>query len=313
MSESTSESAFDLQRSIEGLLDAASSVDSSAVREAVHKTRIDNPTALPEDIAKMIIGQQSLMSGLLGAGTGLLGAPFLVATLPADLVKMLKLQTFTIHSVAYAYGYSAETTDFKTDASLILSNNSFDEISRSLQKMLEAQMEQAFKELDLELTPEELQELQPESTWNLGATVNQAAKKSAATTAVKLGVSHSSKYIAKAAVRLGGNALRDQALKRVPQLLRGMAWSVAGKKIAEKTIQRGVSRAVPVLGAVVGGGMDWWAIQQVGNVAIDYYKNDGPEHLKALTEIFGKVPAEDLNEDNPFSSSDLDQLFAIPW
>ena len=309
MPEPTAASSFDLQRSIEGLLDTVSSVDFSTVREAVHKARIDKPAASSEDIAKAIIGQQSLMSGLLGAGTGLLGAPFLVATLPADLVKMLKLQTFTIHSVAYAYGYSAVTTDFKTDASLILSHNSFNEISRSLQQMLADQMEQAFRELDLELTPEELQDLQSESSWNLGATVNQAAKKSAATTAVKLGVSYGSKHIAKAAVRLGGNALRDQALKRVPQMLRGMAWSLAGKKIAEKTIQRGVSRAVPVLGAVVGGGMDWWAIQQVGNVAIDYYKNDGPKHLEALTEIFGKTPSEDVNEDNPFSSSDLDNLF----
>jgi hypothetical protein len=42
-------------------------------------------------------------------------------------------------------------------------------------------------------------------------------------------------------------------------------------------------------------------------------KNDGPEHLKALTEIFGKAPFEDLDEDNPFLSSDLDELFAISW
>lgn len=317
MSESTPASAFDLQRSIEGLLDAATSVDFSAVREAVHKTRIDNPKALPEDIAKTIIGQQSLMSGLLGAGTGLLGAPFLVATLPADLVKTLKLQTFTIHSVAYAYGYSAETTDFKTDAALILSNNSFEEIARSLDQMLAAQMAQSLKELGVELSPEELQELNNSgSGWNLGAAVAQATTKSAATTAVKFGVSHGSKHLAKAAVRLGGNALRDHALKSVPKLLRGMAWSLGAKKIAEKTIQRGVSRAVPVLGAVVGGGMDWWTIQQVGNVAIDYYKNNGPEHLKALTENFGVTPIDDdlysgidFDEGNPFLSSDLDELF----
>ncbi len=262
-----SNSTSDLQQSIISFLDTVSSTDLALVQATVDKAYLKNPLAAPEDIAKTITSKQSLISGVLGAGTGFLGAPFLVATLPADVIKMLKLQTFTIHSVAYAYGYSAETTDLKTDASLILSNNSFEEISQSLKQLAKAQIEQAMKDLSLQR-----------------ATAAQATK-AQTSTAMKSIVSSSSKHIAQAAVKLGGNALRDQALKNVPQLLRGAVWSVAGKKIAEKTIQRGVSRVIPVVGAVVGGGLDWWTIQQVGNVAIDYYKNGGPEYLRKIMNI----------------------------
>lgn len=270
MSKSPSESTSALQQSIISLLDATSSVDFSSVQTAIDKAYIKDPQAAPEEIARAITSQQSLMSGLLGAGTGFLGAPFIVATLPADLVKMLKFQTFTIYSVACAYGYSDKTTDLKTDVSLILANNSFDEIRQSLKQLAKDQIEQVSNDIVLQR-----------------AAAAQATK-AKASTLVKSVATSSSKQIAQVAVKLGGNALRDHALKQVPQLLRGAVWSVAGKKIAEKTIQRGVSRAVPVLGAVVGGGLDWWAIQKVGDVAIDYYKNDGPEYYQKVTKLFSE-------------------------
>lgn len=367
---STSESAFDLQRSIEGLLDAASSVDFSAVREAVHKKRAENPKALPEEIARMMIQDQANWSGLVGAGTGLFGLPLLVVTLPVSLLKTLKLQAFTIQSVAYAYGYSAETTDFKTDASLILSNKSFDEISRRLQEMFVAQIEQACTDPEASLDHEERDH---QSRQNLKVAVTQTAAKVATSTAVKSTLSNNSKYIAQGAVHAGKTVyevtwyvstqlmpqlvqrasafplIRDALLKagtrgmskltqsavtsplsqkvvvglsKVIQSLGSIdfvkesAWRLFGKQVAEKGASRVLSRAVPVVGAVISGGMDWWAIQQVGNVAIDYYKNNGPEHLQALTEIFGMTTSDDwysdidFDQDNPFMSIDLDDLFS---
>jgi len=304
----------------------------------------------------------------MGAGTGLLGLPLLVATLPVALVKTLQLQAFTIQGVAYAYGYSAETTDFKTDASLILSNKSFDDISRSLQKMLAAQIEQAFTDLESEL---EREEQNHQSSHNLKATVAQAATKIATATAVKSTISHSSRYVAQGAAHLGKDAILNFSTQLLPKfvqkagafplvqdallnviaqkapkllqaavaspigkgtvlnlstqvvpklvqklgannLFREMIWKRLGKQMTEQGINKGLHRVIPVVGAVIGFGFDYKAIQNVGNVAIDYYENNGPEHLKALMEIFETTPFEDLDEDNPFSSSDLDELFAIP-
>jgi len=366
-SESTSESAFDLQRSIEGLLDAASSVDFAAVREAVHKKRAENPKALPEEIARMMIQDQANWSGLVGAGTGLFGLPLLVVTLPVSLLKTLQIQAFTIQSVAYAYGYSAETTDFKTDASLILSNKSFDEISRRLQEMFVAQIEQACTDPEASLDHEERDY---QSRQNLKVAVTQTAAKVATSTAVKSTLSHNSKYIAQGAVHAGKDAIwyfttqlapqlvqkasafpliRDAILKAgtqgmskltqsavtsplgqkmvfgLPKVIQSLgsidfvkesAWRLFGKQVAEKGASQVLRRAVPVVGAVISGGMDWWAIKQVGDVAIDYYKNNGPEHLQALTEIFGITTPDDwyldidFDQDNPFMSSDLDDLFS---
>jgi|GEM_PF-910020 len=113
----------------------------------------------------------------------------------------------------------------------------------------------------------------------------------------KFVVAVSLKYLPKIAVQLGGKTLRNYALRSVPNILRGAIWKLGGRNIAEKALQKSMGKAIPVLGAVVGGGMDWFTTQAVGKVAIEYYENSVS---KWVSDVLVEPPVEIKIEESEF-------------
>ncbi len=85
------------------------------------------------------------------------------------------------------------------------------------------------------------------------------------------------KYAAKAIVKYGGKKVVSYTMKGLSKHIVKGLWKVGGKKVVEKALQKSIGKAVPVIGALVGGGIDWFATQSVGNLAIEYYENSVPE------------------------------------
>jgi hypothetical protein len=86
----------------ESLVDSILTNDPDKVSNYVDSIRSKNPELTENQIAKKIVGEQSFVNGLLGAGTGAAGLMALPATVPADLVKAWRIQAFTIRCIASA-------------------------------------------------------------------------------------------------------------------------------------------------------------------------------------------------------------------
>lgn len=72
------------------------------------------------------------------------------------------------------------------------------------------------------------------------------------------------------------------AAKEAPKYVAEFLCKVCGWKMTEKVLQRSLSFAVPVLGAAIGGGVDWMTTQAVGNLAIEFFENSGMEFINSL-------------------------------
>ncbi|MDF0554810.1 hypothetical protein [Kamptonema sp. UHCC 0994] len=59
---------------------------------------------------------------------------------------------------------------------------------------------------------------------------------------------------------------------------------MGGRKAVEKSIQKSFGKAIPVIGAAIGGGMDWFTTQAAGKLAIEYYENSVSDWV---AEVFG--------------------------
>ncbi|HEY9612493.1 EcsC family protein [Allocoleopsis sp.] len=235
----------DLEKAIESLIDWVIGSEPKEITNYINKLGSYNPEFTNKQIAEKIVNEQSINSGLLGAVTGLGGLITLPATIPIDLVKAYKIQAFTIRSIAYIYGYTPENTDSKTDIFLVLSNGSIEALKNLvIAEALNAAPKQALKAVD-------------------------TLKKSAIQVAAK----ETPKYAAKALTKYGGKAVVNYSMKGISKHLAKALWKVGGRKMAEKALQKSIGKAVPVIGAVVGGGMDWFTTQAVGKLAIEYYEN----------------------------------------
>jgi len=146
--------------------------------------------------------------------------------------------------------------DMKIDTVLLLSNNSVDDITKFV-----------------------LEEAKKNASYESLKQLNVITKE-----ATRLTAELAPKYMAKAALKVADKPIRNYALRQVPKVFRGVIWKLGGRKIAEKSIQKMASKAVPVIGAVVGGGLDWFTTQAVGKLAIQYYERKMPEWIN---EIFG--------------------------
>jgi len=245
---------LDLEKAIETLVNWVISSDSEEITKYINKLRSDNPQFTSKQIAEKIVNEQSINSGLLGAVTGLGGLITLPATIPIDLVKACKIQLYTIRCIAYVYGYTPQTTDLKTDIFLVLSNGSIEAIKTLvITEALKTAPKHALKALD-------------------------RLKKSAIHVAAK----ETPKYAAKALTKYGSKAVVNYGMKGVSKHLAKALWKVGGRKMAEKALQKSIGKAVPVIGAVVGGGMDWFTTQFVGKLTIEYYENSVSEWVNAV-------------------------------
>ena len=244
----------DLEKAIESLIDWVIGSEPGEVTNYINKLRSENPEFTNKQIAEKIVNEQAINSGLLGAVTGLGGLITLPATIPIDLVKAYKIQAFTIRSIAYIYGYTPQNTDLKTDIFLVLSNGSIEAIKNLIiTEALKTAPKQALKAVD-------------------------TLKKSAIQVAAK----ETPKYAAKALTKYGGKAVANYSMKGISKHLAKALWKVGGRKMAEKALQKSIGKAVPVIGAVVGGGMDWFTTQAVGKLAIEYYENSVSEWVNEV-------------------------------
>lgn len=245
---------LDLEKAIESLIDWVIGSDPKEVINYINKLRSDHPKLTSKQIAEKIVNEQSINSGLLGAVTGLGGLITLPATIPIDLVKAWKIQAYTIRCIAYVYGYTPQNTDLKTDIFLVLANGSIEAIKTLvITEAIKKAPKHALKALD-------------------------KLKKSAIHVAAK----ETPKYAAKAVTKYGGKAVVNYGMKGVSKHLAKRLWKVGGRKMAEKALQKSLGKAVPVIGAVVGGGMDWFTTQFVGKLAIEYYENSVSEWVNAV-------------------------------
>ena len=258
-----------MQQFIEQMIDQVTTHDHQKVRDYVDGLYLKDSHLSQTQIAQKIINHQSNISGFAGAITGMGGLVTLPVTIPIDLVKHLHIQAYTICALSHLYGYPLDRPDLKTDLLLILSDGSFKKIAEFLAKEAKSHVK------DKHTVEKAVAKL-----------ISQRISKQVSIHSLeKAGQAFGAKYAAKIVVDMGGKALRDYALRNVPKIFRGIVWKVASKKIAQQTIQKSLTKVLPLLGAVIGGGMDWWGTQSVGKSAIDYYENDGPFFVEELYSL----------------------------
>lgn len=251
---------LDLQKSLESLIDWILETDPDEVRDYVDELCLEHPKVDKRKIAEKIINDQSFNNGLLGAVTGLGGLITLPATVPIDIIKAWRIQAFTINCIAYLYGYTPQKTDLKTDIFLVLSNGSLEDVKKLvIEEFVKSAPKQASKSVD----------------FFKEAAIKQTGK-------------IVPKYAAKAITKYGGKKVASYTMKGISKHLTKALWKVGGKKVVEKSLQKSIGKAVPIVGAVVGGSIDWFATQAIGNLAVEYYEKSTPEWMYETFEIWDK-------------------------
>lgn len=74
-------------------------------------------------------------------------------------------------------------------------------------------------------------------------------------------------------------AMIQMAAQEAPKVLAEALWRVCGRKMAEKVMEKSLAVAVPLVGAAIGGGMDWFSTQAIGQVSIEFFAQSGPEWI----------------------------------
>ncbi|MBD1893312.1 EcsC family protein [Coleofasciculus sp. FACHB-129] len=246
-----------LQEALESLINTIISSDPEEMNKYLNKIRSENPTLSKRGIAEKIIHEQSINSGLLGAVTGFGGLVTLPATIPIDIVKSWRIQAFTIRCIAEVYGYSSQANDLKTDIFLVLSNGSIEELKKLvIAEALNSAPKHALKALG-----------------NVKRSIIEVTAKA------------STKYAAKVITKHGGKKIVKYTMKGMSKHLVKALWKVGGKKAVEKSVQKTLGKAVPVIGAIVGGSLDWVSTQAVGKLAIEYYENSTPEWIDEVLSL----------------------------
>jgi hypothetical protein len=257
---------------IEKMIDELISHDPEEITRYVDEFRLKYSKLSQAKVAQKILDDQSARSSFLGAVTGLGGFITLPATVPFDSVKSLRIQSYIVCCFSYLYGYSLDRLELKTDLFLILSHSSFDQLKAFVCSEVEHQVKDNYSK------QKALKRLHEQSQY----------KEVASRTSIQIGKKMGTKYASRLLMNVGEKTIKNHALREVPKVFRGVLWRVGGRKIAEKTLQKSLGKAVPLLGAVVGGGVDWWSTQSVGKVAIEYYESGGPDFLEGAYDLLRK-------------------------
>ena len=243
-----------LEKAFELVGDCVFASNPQEVKDYVDKMRTSHSLLSNREIAQKIVDEQAMNSSLLGAVTGLGGLLTLPLAIPLDIIKAWKIQEFTIRCIAYIYGYNPQNKDLKTAIVFLISNGSI----------------------------EELKHLAIEETANAVSQHTLSTMDSLKKSAIQLVAKEGSKYAAKAINKYGEKAIVDCGMKEVSKYLAEVLCKVGGKKVVEKALQNSLGVAVRLIGAFIGGSVDWMTTQAVGKVAIEYYENSGPELINAV-------------------------------
>jgi hypothetical protein len=243
-----------IEKPVEFFVDWVLISDLETVQAYVDDLRQQNPDLDRRAIAQKIVDEQAWSNGLWGAATGLVGTAMLPVTLPFDLIKSWKIQDFTIKAIAHLYGYTPHNSDLKTAIFLLLANGSM----------------------------EELKQFAIAESANFATQTALNAVDSLKTSTIQVAAKEAPKYAAKALLKSGNVIARTVGLSELTKYFTEFLCRVCGKKIVEKVLQRSLSLTVPVLGAAIGGGVDWITTQAVGTLAIEFFENSGIEWIESL-------------------------------
>jgi EcsC protein family len=244
-------SLLPLEKTFEYLVDWTMEFDHQAVQSYVEQIRLQNPGCDRRQIAQRIIDEQSNYNGVLGATIGFASTFNLPIMLPLDIIKAWKIQDFTIKSIAHVYGYTPHNTDLNTAVLLLLSNGSVEELKQFV------------------IT--ETTDLVTRSTFD--------AVDFFKTSAIQITAKEAPKYAAKAITKSGKTVISALGMKEASKAIANVLCNLCGKKVAEKLLEKSLIAVVPLIGAAIGGSMDWMTTQAVGNLAIEFFEHSGPEFL----------------------------------
>ncbi len=251
-----------LQNFIEEMIDEVIRHDLGEIKKRVQEFKLKHRNLPRRQIAQKIVEDQSFWGGLLAVPGGLGGLLVLPFALPVDMVKYLRVQAYMVCCLIDLYEYPLnDHSAIKTDLFLLMSHSSIDQLKDFVCSEAKKQVKNDFvkKEALIKLAKvKSYKDMEKKAVDTLGF-----------------------KYGTQVAMRFGEKQIMNHTLRSVPKIFRGIIWRLGGRKIAEKTVQKTAGRIVPILGAVVAGGMDWWMIKATGQVAIEYYEMGGPDFLAA--------------------------------
>jgi hypothetical protein len=243
-----------VEKPVEFFVDWILISDSQAVQAYVDDLRKKYPDLDRRAIAQKIVDEQAWNNGLWGAATGCMGTLMIPFTLPFDVIKSWKIQDFTIKAIAYLYGYTPQNCDLQTAIFLLLANGSMEELKQfAISESANFVTQTAFNTVDVLKT----------------STIQVAAKEAP-------------KYAATAWVKSGSAMVRTLGMEAIAKQFAEFLWKVCGKKMTEQFLQRSLSLTVPILGAGIGGGIDWITTQAVGNLTIEFFENAGIDFIHSL-------------------------------
>jgi hypothetical protein len=231
--------------------------DPQDVTKYVDKIRSDHPSLNRREVAQKIIDEQALVSGFLGTVTGFGTLITLPITISLDILKAWKIQDFTIRCIAYVYGYKPHHIDLKTAILLLMSNGSIEELKQFV--IVEA------TNVANQYT------LSTFDTWKHSA--------------IQMTAKEGSKYAVQALTKCSEKVIANLGMKEISKYFMEGLCKIAGKKVAEKILEKSLGATVPVIGAAIGGGVDWVTTQTVGKLAIEYFENGGPEFVNNVFNL----------------------------
>ncbi len=238
-----------LAKGIESLVDWVVTSDAGKVKATMDRLRQQHPNHTKRQLAQTLIAQQSLTNGLWGALAGLGGFMAMPAVLPMDLAKAWRIQAYTIKSIAYLYDDLPECQeDLKTDIFLLLSNQSLQEI-----KVFVTQ----------------------ESARIRSQGLGQPALPSGA-------------IVSPQRIPARRLAASRETTSLVSQHIKPALWEAAKRKMIERVVHKSLSKAIPIVGAFLGGGYDYMTTQAVGKLAIDYFEHLGPHMIGQIFAVYAQ-------------------------
>jgi hypothetical protein len=119
-----------LEQSFGSVIDWIFAVDPQESKNYVERIRSAYPLLGRRDLAQKIVDEQSTINRLFGAVTGLGSAISLPVTIPLDIIKAWKIQSFMIRCIAQVYDYAPQNTDLKTAILLLVSSGSVEELKQ---------------------------------------------------------------------------------------------------------------------------------------------------------------------------------------